>query len=679
MNDMQFDVEILMDFISEADESLLSANHRIADLGENPTDKDAIDEVFRCFHSIKGNSAALGKTKLSKFAHTAEHALDKIRKGKVTLNDERLNLLNEASDILRDQIARFESEPESDAPEETTKAFLERLYEGFSDNVYYEKLSRWLAGATKDPQFSANPLFHELQEIIESGGEEGKPKPKQTSSQTDIDVTKEKQTETKENETTEKEEKSQKQSKSSNAGSLRVDVAKMERIVQKAGDLFFLDERLKHASFDVSSMPVNLLAETPPRIHQDLRQFYQSMQEVSDKITKISLEFDAIMDGLYDELLEIRRFPVIQITRMLERIIREIMMKTGKKIHFEVEGEMLRLDRRIIESLKDPLVHIVRNAADHGIEAPEERAKTRKAEEAAITMRFLDNDEEIAVVIADDGRGMDAERIKQSALEKGVISVDEAETMPEKEALELIFHAGFSTAKQLSDISGRGVGMDVVRSNLKKMGGAIDIETTLGKGSTFTLTIPKAGSPVVDGLAFSIGGQTILLPPSQIIRLIEWQQLTLVTLPSGAVGAKIEETLAPIIDLSQKSRTVAVKKPEALLGLLIQNKEKQMMVLATNEALGRQKTLIQANQVPGEHRALFNGSFVLGDGGVGFLLDTEALFQKMQRDIDNLAKTTKPKSLPKKQKSNAEKISSKTMAKVIRMPMSNRNSSRKSI
>lgn len=561
----EFDEEIVRDLVAEGLESLESASAQLQELATNPEDLSGVDSIFRCFHSIKGNTAMLGLTGISAFAHGAENALDKIRQGKRKATPTKVELLVEAVDLLTGLLETMDCQTGTETVGASHEAFLQRLTAAFEQDDDADTVP---AAGEKQPTGEAGDQNPENARAASAGG-----------------------------------------SGAVLSSSLRVDVTRMDSVVKIAGELFHIDERLKHLIHR----------------HSDGNGDSGSLQR--DELRGIARDFDSAMERLYEQLLDIRKVPASQLTRPLERIVRDTCRKQNKRIKLDVHGADLRLDKQLLESLHDPLVHMVRNAADHGIESPADRRAAGKSEEGHLQIRVHDAEDTVVVTVADDGKGIDLEAVKAKAVSRGLVEPSEAEALTDDQLVQFIFHAGFSTAKKISDLSGRGVGLDVVMSNLRRHGGSIKTRTELGRGTTFELEMPKAGSPVVEGLVVRVGKVTYLLPLKAVQSLVAWDDIPVVSLPGNRRAAHVSEATLPLAHLDGLCESHVIGQDADSTGAIIENPQGRRCVLPVDEVVGRQNVLVVNIASHLDPSGLVTGAFILGNGSVGFAISVERLLE----------------------------------------------------
>ncbi len=386
-------------------------------------------------------------------------------------------------------------------------------------------------------------------------------------------------------------------------GQIRIDAARLDDIVAIAGDLFSLSDRIHHLGQELrqASIDRRLLVE-----YRD-----------------IGRGFADSVETFYNRLREIQRVSVRQVTRTLTRVVHDVSLKLGKEVALELEGEHLAIDRELVAALGDPLVHLVRNALDHGLESPAIRRAAGKPACGRLCVTIAEADEHVLVTISDDGAGIDEAAVRRKAVEKGLLRETEAALLTPAEVHQLIFHPGLSTAAQVSDVSGRGVGMDVVLDTIRRAGGQVQVRSQRGLGTTITLTLPKHGVPVQEGLLARIGPTVCMIPLRSIRRLYGADAALRSDLPGGLALIHRADSSLPLIRMNQLSTP-----PVQPMLVEIETDDGRAGCLAVDDVLGMSKSLIKPLTASNLLPSVYAGCFIMGDGGLGFLLDIGTLLDE---------------------------------------------------
>ncbi len=324
---------------------------------------------------------------------------------------------------------------------------------------------------------------------------------------------------------------------------------------------------------------------------------------------------------LQDSIMAIRAQPVKAVFARVPRLLRELASVTGKKVRLETEGENTEIDRTVIEQLNDPLTHMIRNAMDHGIETPEQRRAAGKREEGLIRLSAEQASGRIIIRITDDGAGINRERVVRKAVEKGLIAKDA--NLTDDEIDQLIFMAGFSTAEAVSDLSGRGVGMDVVRENIQRMGGRVNVRSVAGKGCTITLSLPLTLA-ILDVMIVEVGGEPYVLPLANVVESLRYQDAQISRLPSGEVLVKFRKYYAKVFDLSALFEVASLEQDARFL-VMCDTEADYRIGLVVDAVLGQQQVAIKSLEANFGRVEGFSGATIMGDGRVALIMDVPGL------------------------------------------------------
>ena len=386
-------------------------------------------------------------------------------------------------------------------------------------------------------------------------------------------------------------------------GSIRVDLIKIDQMVNLVGELVITQ---------------SMLSQFGEQAEQSSDNSQEANMEWVDKLKEGLTHLERHTRELQESVMNIRMLPVSFAFNRMPRIVHDVSQKLGKQIELVMEGEGTELDKTMLEQLTDPLVHIVRNSIDHGIESPEVRMAAGKSEKGTVKMAAFHQGGNILIQITDDGAGIDYKRIEAKAIEKGVIEEDH--NLNKDEIVDLIFHAGFSTAEVVSDISGRGVGMDVVRRNIRGLGGSVDVKTTPGVGSVFTIRLPLTLA-ILDGQLCSVGSQTYVFPLISIIESIQVDKTHVKGIAGETELYKLRDSYIPVIRLHKK---LGIKDAQQDLedGLLVVVEDAgQRAGIFVDDLLGQQQVVIKSLESNFMKIEGIAGATILGDGTVSLILD----------------------------------------------------------
>lgn len=397
---------------------------------------------------------------------------------------------------------------------------------------------------------------------------------------------------------------------------VRVDVQRLENLMNLVGELVIDRTRL----LDVGGGLKNQLGSG------DL---IETLEEVSVHIGRITTD-------LQEEIMKARMFPIEQVFNRFPRMVRDLAQKANKEVEFIVEGKETELDRTVIEEIGDPLIHLLRNAIDHGIELPEERIALGKPAQGKVHLKAFHQENQIVITVEDDGRGMDPDKIRSTAVEKGIISAEAAARLSDREAINLIFSAGFSTATVISDISGRGVGMDIVRAHIEKINGIIDIDSVYGKGTRFTIKLPLTLA-INRSLLVYLGERVFAFPLSSVVEIINVERKNIqrvqrreVVMVRGEVLPILK--LSKLLEISDDNEQEPERFPVVVCGI-----SEKRVGFVVDSLIGEQEIVIKSlgdyiGQVPG-----LAGATIMGDGRVALILDVRGLVGQTGAEASGLA------------------------------------------
>ncbi len=471
------DSDIVQDFLVESSENLDRLDRDLVGLEKNPRDKEALAGVFRTIHTIKGTCGFLGFSKLEKVAHVGENLLTRLRDGHLTLNPELTTALLGMVDAVRQMLKEIQAtgqDGEEDYPE------------------LRETLTRLLAGdATQDANLA--PI--------------GSPVPaKVVKKKTKMMAAAETEECTRGSEIP-----------------VVTEASKVEGVVPKAVGQPILEGKQGDAAPETIRVGVNLLDKLMTQVGElvlarnQLLQLANTVENPS--LQAVSQRMNLIATELQEEVMKTRMQPIGNIWGQFPRTVRDVALGCGKQVNIEMEGKDTEIDKTIIEAIKDPLTHVVRNSVDHGIELPEDRVKAGKNPAGRLILRAFHEGGQVNIEISDDGGGLNKDRIRDKAIERGVITAEQAGRMSEREIFNLIFLPGFSTAAKVTNVSGRGVGMDVVKTNVEKIGGVVDVHSKPGQGTTIRVKIPLTLA-IIPALVVTCGGDRYAIPQVSLLELV---------------------------------------------------------------------------------------------------------------------------------------------------------------
>jgi two-component system chemotaxis sensor kinase CheA len=636
------------EFIAETEELLFECQQlilEIQDTYQTALNPDNINALFRSMHTLKGLSGLFGNQGITDLSHALESLLDDVRLGKIQVTDKVIDFLFRNVDVLRSAVDAVKEDREQSLGDQidAIKAFRASLRQndsgldikGLIDDAILKVLSEYEEHRLKANIGNGNGIYllraifdlasfdtalEELTKLIKSKGELISTLP--TSSEVpegsigfnlmfaagvaaedlkeelgkDIEVLVSPKL------TAPLPQRKQEQSIKSTTTTVRVDIDKLDRILNTIGELTLAKDAVK-------------------RIGAEMSEMHRYSPLLSD-IHKISQSFERRLVELQDEVLEIRMVPIGQIFSRLAQVIRRYSREMGKEIDLALYGEDTELDKSLAEEIVDPLMHLVRNSIDHGIEPAEERRKKNKTDTGTIVLKAYQKGNYVVIEVADDGRGIDLKKVKEKAIEKGLLEPGTA--LEERDMITLIFSAGFSTKDTVSEISGRGVGLDVVKEKLASLGGFTDIDTEKHKGTTFILTLPITLA-IIKALIVRVGGERFAIPLTTIsetvavdhqdIQTIEWKDVYY-----------IRGEMLPIISLG-KIFGIEPGKNDQPFAVVVGFGKRKLGLLA-DDILGQQEIVIKSLGAYLKGLSGFAGAAEIGRHEVILVLDVESLIEK---------------------------------------------------
>ncbi|NLW06722.1 MAG: chemotaxis protein CheA, partial [Clostridia bacterium] len=388
---------------------------------------------------------------------------------------------------------------------------------------------------------------------------------------------------------------------------VRVDVQRLENLMNLVGELVIDRTRL---------------AEIENALKTRL-----GREELLETLEEVSLHIGRITTELQEEIMKARMFPIDQVFNRFPRMVRDLAQKAGKEIDFIIEGRETELDRTVIEEIGDPLIHLLRNAIDHGIEAPEERLRQGKPRHGTVQLKAFQQENQIVITVEDDGAGMDSEKIKNTALSKGLLTPEAASRLSPREALQLIFLPGFSTSETITDVSGRGVGMDIVRNNIEKINGSIDIQSTPGKGTLFTIKLPLTLA-INRSLLVNAGSRVLAIPLANVSEIIEVQPSQVQYIQRRKVVI-VRDRVLPLISLNKALGLGKEQETDTSYTVVIVSLAEKRLGFIVDNLIGEQEIVIKSlGSYIGKVQGIA-GATILGDGSVALILDIGSLINSL--------------------------------------------------
>ncbi len=589
------DIPLVMDFVNESREHLESAESNLLLIEENPKDNEILNAIFRAFHTIKGVAGFLNLHQIGSLAHAAENLLDLARKGELLLAGSSVDVIFESIDVTKGMLASLLTAVEKNVPVESYDKLQELI----------QRIKACVAGETPPPKLGTI--------LVENGtlstGEVRKALKEQKEDQAsrklgEILVEEGKVT----NEQLDSALKSQEV-----AGAFSGEGQRNKKTAATESTVKVTTERLDSLINMVGEM---VIAQS--MVSQDLAGYKDRNPRVERNIRHL----EKITRELQDLSMSMRMVPVQGVFQKMARLVRDLSRKAGKEIELNISGAETELDRNVVEAIADPLVHMVRNSIDHGIEPAEDRVKIGKKRVGRIDLKAFHQGGNIVIQIVDDGKGLNREKILQKAVKNGIIK--EGLEMSDEEVYKLIFHAGLSTAEKVTDISGRGVGMDVVRKNVESLRGRVDIKSEPGRGSTFSIGLPLTLA-VIDGQIVSVGKEKFIIPTISLVQSIRPTPDQLSTVCDRGEMIMVRGDLIPMIRLGKLFGIESQydNPSEALIVIVADGKERSCLLV--DSLLGQQQVVIKnLGDYLGHIRGISGGA-IMGDGNVHLILDVPGL------------------------------------------------------
>ncbi|GAA7326832.1 chemotaxis histidine kinase/response regulator CheAY2 [Helicobacter pylori] len=679
MDDLQ---EIMEDFLIEAFEMNEQLDQDLVELEHNPEDLDLLNRIFRVAHTIKGSSSFLNLNILTHLTHNMEDVLNRARKGEIKITPDIMDVVLRSIDLMKTllvtirdtgsdanngkeneieeavkQLQAITSQNLEGAKEGTKEApKKENQEEAKKENIKENKENKAKA-PTAENSASDNPLADEpdldyanmsaeeveaeIERLLNKRQEadkerraqkkqEAKPKqevaPKTETPKTETPKTPKTETKTKAKADTE-------ENKAPSIGveqTVRVDVRRLDHLMNLIGELVLGKNRLI-------------------RIYSDVEERYDG-EKFLEELNQVVSSISAVTTDLQLAVMKTRMQPVGKVFNKFPRMVRDLSRELGKSIELIIEGEETELDKSIVEEIGDPLIHIIRNSCDHGIEPLEERRRLNKPETGKVQLSAYNEGNHIVIKISDDGKGLDPVMLKEKAVEKGVISERDAEGMSDREAFNLIFKPGFSTAKVVSNVSGRGVGMDVVKTNIEKLNGIIEIDSEVGVGTTQKLKIPLTLA-IIQALLVGVQEEYYAIPLSSVLETVRISQDEIYTVDGKSVLRLRDEVLS-LVRLSDIFKVDAILESNSDVYVVIIGLADQKIGVIVDYLIGQEEVVIKSLGYYLKNTRGIAGATVRGDGKITLIVDVGAMMD-MAKSIKvnittlmNESENTKSKNSP---------------------------------
>lgn len=641
MEDMQ---EILEDFLVEAFELVEQIDHDLVELESNPEDLELLNRIFRVAHTVKGSSSFLNFDVLTKLTHHMEDVLNKARHGDLKITPDIMDVVLDSIDRMKTLLNCIRDNGNDTAigmDIEPICSKLTAISEGeevSSAPVSEPAVQSPAAEAPKEvvaePEVDVNQLSDseveaEIERLLKVRKAEDQARRAQKKKQNPSPTPAPKPAPAKSNDTADKKVPASGGGVSSMDQTIRVEVKRLDHLMNLIGELVLGKNRLL-------------------KIYDDVEERYEG-EKFLEELNQVVSQLSIITTDVQLAVMKTRMQPVAKVFNKFPRVVRDLSRELGKQIELEIKGEETELDKSIIEEIGDPIMHMIRNSCDHGVEDPAARVAAGKPEKGIVQLKAYNEGNHIVIEITDDGKGLDPNALKMKAIEKNLITEREADQMSDKEALSIIFKPGFSTAAKVTNVSGRGVGMDVVKTNIEKLNGVIDIDSELGKGSSFKLKIPLTLA-IIQSLLVGAQEEFYAIPLASVLETVRVPIDDIYTIEGKNVLRLRDEVLSlvrlsdvfgvkQVFESAEQTYVVIIGVAESKLGIIVDTLVGQEEIVI--KSMGNYLQNIQG----------IAGATIRGDGRITLIIDVGTLMdiaKEIKVDIKAQieSSTKKPKEKP---------------------------------
>jgi len=579
--------EIIEDFKVEAGELIESLDQDLLSLEQTPDNLDLLNQIFRPVHTIKGNASFLGFDKLTRFTHQLENLLDQLRSGDKQATPDIIDVILTSVDLMKTLMQNLQNEAAIDT--EPMIAKIQACLNGESDSAVVAPVARVAPPPEKkneapkpepSPVAAAAPVESPSPRVETAVPTPAKAKPAPAAKKKDPEE-----------------------------ATIRVDVERLDALMNLAGELVIAKNRLQQFT--------SLFEER------------FSENELTESLMLTTSVINFITGQFQEAVMKTRMLPIRKVFSRVPRMVRDLARDTRKQVNLIMEGEDTELDKSVIEHIGDPLVHIIRNAVDHGLETPEERRKSGKSPEGTVFLSAYSEGNYIVIEIKDDGKGMDPHKIFKKAVEKGLASPEDSLRLSEIEMLDFIFAPGFSTAETISNISGRGVGMNVVKENIMKLDGLVEIDSRVGEGSTFRIQLPLTMA-IVPALLVKLRDYTYAIPLNNVVETLVVQPSEIYSIDQKQV-LHLRDRFVSLVPLSQILSLPDTPDEGQKRYVIIVGVGEQRIGLLVDQLLGQEEVVIKTLGEFFDDVDLIAGATIMGDGSVVLILDIGHILQRLSR------------------------------------------------
>jgi len=603
--------EIVESFAVESNEILEQLDSDLVQLESKPEDDELLNKIFRAFHTIKGTSGFLGLEKLTAVTHRCEDILNKLRKGDAKLSSNLMDVILLAYDSIKELIHVIENNHNEDVNTDDTVQQLEAVVNnlenpkvdpvnnGVKKKTTKRKTTKKTITNNKSKKDSSNEQDM-VEEILPAGeievesGDKLSPEEKRKADVIEKTIQKHTKMRTEDS-------------------NIRVDVERLNELLNIVSELV---------------LGRNQLAQ----VYSEIALEYEGTKMVHD-LGEVTKQIDLMTNELQLVVMKTRMVKVGKVFNRFPRVVRDLSKEMGKKVNLIINGEETELDKTLIEEINDPLVHLIRNSVDHGIESPDERKKKGKDPVGTLILSADQEGNNIIITVEDDGKGIDPNVIKVKAIEKGLITEEKAEVMSTQETFGLIFSPGFSTASVVTNVSGRGVGMDVVRTNVAKLRGIINIDSTVDTGTKIIIKLPLTLA-IIAGMVVREKEEIMVVPLSSVVEVLRVHCEDIYTINGNEV-IKVRDRVLPLIAVNKLLYNKEVEEEDKVFQfIVVVGIAEKEFGIKVDEMIGQKEVVIKSlgnylGNIPG-----IAGSSIMGDGRVVMILDIAELLNKLNEEVE---------------------------------------------
>jgi two-component system chemotaxis sensor kinase CheA len=573
--------EVVREFLLETHENLVQLDLDLVTLEKEPTEKETLARVFRTLHTVKGTAGFLGFPRLQAVSHAAENLLSRLRAGELLFNPEIASSLLTLVDAIRRMLASLEqSDNEGDGDYSALIQTLDRLRQPAEPAILANASATQIMPPVSLP---TRPAPAAVLSPAPTAPAPLRPGPVSVAISPPVEA-------------------GEPRNPAVSDSAIRVDIGLLDKLMNLVGELVLARNQI--VQFSAS---------------QEDAAFLGTVQRLNLLTTELQAS-----------VMKTRMQPIGNVWNKFPRVVRDLAVACGKQVRLSLEGQETELDKTIIEAIRDPLTHLVRNAIDHGIEAPQEREAVGKLAEGRLALHAFHEGGKVIIEIADDGRGIDPQRVRDKAVQARVISPEQADRLSERELINLIFLPGFSTADRVTHFSGRGVGMDVVRTNVEKIGGTVDIESRLGWGATVKMKIPLTLA-IIPALTVACGGDRYAIPQVSLVELLrlEGEQAQRgIEQIHGAAVYRLRGNLLPLVYLDRELQVEPARANNGEINIVVLQADDRPFGLVVDAIHDTEEIVVKPLQKLLKGVSVFSGATIMGDGKVALILDVLGLAQR---------------------------------------------------